>query len=190
MEHCIAKHKTTLHDTEWSICIKLNKQTLSIKPSMTSPAASSPHLHSLNLQLIGVGFRAYVMTRTYSPEDCPFSPETSRYLRPTDQGGAQWKLLMLKVGTSALTAYPIPADVDIYCPTDQQQQADNQPLLLTSVNKQRLAQVAAEIRSYKKADPYKGSGIYLCDRVETDQGETYIAHTLPHERKSRSRRFT
>ena len=148
---------------------------------MTSPAASSPHLHSLNLQLIGVGFRAYVMTRTYSPDDCPLPQETSRYLRPTDQGGAQWKLLMLKVGTSALTAYPIPADVDIYCPTDQQQQADNQPLLLTSTNKQRLAQVAAEIRSYKKADPYKGSGIYLCDRIETDQGETYVAHTLPRK---------
>lgn len=83
------------------------------------------------------------------------------------------KLLIIKVGKSAITAYPIPAKVNIYCPTDQQQQAENQPLLLTSDNLQLLTQVAAEIKSYKKPDPYKGSGIYLCERFETDQGEIY-----------------
>ena len=83
------------------------------------------------------------------------------------------KFLMIKVGKSAITAYPIPAKVNVYCPTDQQQQAENQPLLLTSDNLQLLTQVAADIKSYKKPDPYKGSGIYLCERFETDQGEVY-----------------
>ena len=83
------------------------------------------------------------------------------------------KLLIIKVGKSAITAYPIPAKVNVYCPTDQQQQAENQPLLLTSDNLHLLTQVAAEIKSYKKPDPYKGSGIYLCERFETDQGEIY-----------------
>ena len=84
------------------------------------------------------------------------------------------RILILKLGQSALTAYPIPAGVDIYCPTDQQQQADNQPLLVTSTDYQLLKTVAADIKSYKVPDVYKGSGVFLCDRLETEKGEEYV----------------
>ena len=83
------------------------------------------------------------------------------------------KVLNLKVGKSALTLYPIPSKIEIYCPTDQQQQADNQPFLVTSDDWQELTSVVAEIKSYKKEDPYKGSGIHICDRIETETGEIY-----------------
>ena len=81
---------------------------------------------------------------------------------------------MLQLGQSALTAYPIPAGVNIYCPTDQQQQAENQPFLLTSNNYPLLTKVVSEIKSYKVPDVYKGSGVFLCERLETAQGEKYL----------------
>ena len=79
---------------------------------------------------------------------------------------------MLKVGQSALTAYPIPAEINIYCPKDQQ--ADKEALLLIGNNLQTLKQVGSEIKSYKKPDPYKGSGIYECERTETESGEILL----------------
>ena len=85
---------------------------------------------------------------------------------------------MLKLGQSAITAYPIPVGVNIYCPTDQQQQAENQPLLLTSNNYQLLTSVVAEIKSYKVPDVYKGSGVFLCERLETEKGEEYLNETI------------
>lgn len=85
---------------------------------------------------------------------------------------------MLKLGQSALTAYPIPTNVTIYCPTDQQQQAENQPLLLTSTDYKLLTDVVSEIKSYKVPDVYKGSGVFLCERIETEKGEQYINETI------------
>ena len=88
------------------------------------------------------------------------------------------EILMLKVGKSAITAYPIPAEVKIFCPTDQQQQTNNEPLLLVSKNYKLLTSVAAEIKSYKVPDVYKGSGIFLCERLETSEGDDYINETI------------
>jgi ribosomal protein L6P/L9E len=149
-----------------------------------------PSLFFLNLRLSGIGFRAYIVKKVVDNEVAArhiakkSSNETSSQLKQSSRsyihqssdakGEVNYiKLLILKVGQSALTSYPIPQGINIFCPTDQQQQADNQPLLLTSDNLQLLTQVAAEIKSYRKPDPYKGSGIYLCNRFETDQGEIY-----------------
>jgi len=88
------------------------------------------------------------------------------------------EILMLKVGKSAITAYPIPAEVKIFCPTDQQQQTNNEPLLLVSKNYKLLTSVAAEIKSYKVPDVYKGSGIFLCERLETSEVDDYINETI------------
>eukprot|EP01051_Picozoa_sp_SAG22_P000122 SAG22_NODE_2_length_61565_cov_858.782010_58_plen_92_part_00 len=83
---------------------------------------------------------------------------------------------MIKVGQSALTAYPIRNSIDIYCPKDQQ--ADKDALLLVGENLQELKQMAAEIKSYKKPDPYKGSGIYESQRIETEEGEFFENETV------------
>ena len=150
----------------------------------------------LNLRFIGVGFRGYIVkkkvqTCSITQEQKKFAIsylrniEDSHVVRSTDDHSKNVisntsfiEILMLKVGKSAITAYPIPAEVKIFCPTDQQQQTNNEPLLLVSKNYKLLTSVAAEIKSYKVPDVYKGSGIFLCERLETSEGDDYINETI------------
>ena len=143
-------------------------------------AVSKASLYSINVRLVGVGFRATVLKIYLQELQEPFatSLSQSRFLRGDSAEGTYGarpfiKVLTLKVGKSASTLYPIPSKVDIYCPTDQQQQAENQPFLVTSFDWHELTRVVSEIQSYKDIDPYKGSGIHICDRVETETGETF-----------------
>jgi len=62
------------------------------------------------------------------------------------------KVLDLQLQFSHPVEYPIPEDIQIACP-------DNTHIDVTGVDKQRVGQVAAEIRSYRKPEPYKGKGI-------------------------------
>lgn len=62
------------------------------------------------------------------------------------------KVLDLQLQFSHPVGYPIPADIAISCP-------DNTHIHVSGVDKQRVGQVAAEIRSYRKPEPYKGKGI-------------------------------
>ncbi|MBU8871244.1 MAG: 50S ribosomal protein L6 [Gemmatimonadales bacterium] len=62
------------------------------------------------------------------------------------------KILDLQLQFSHPVEYPIPADVSIKCP-------DKTAIVVSGVDKQRVGQVAAEIRSYRKPEPYKGKGI-------------------------------
>ena len=142
----------------------------------------------LNLRFIGVGFRGYIVKKKV--ETCSITQEQKKfaisYLRDTQDSNTSRnevseffiEILMLKVGKSAITAYPIPAEVKIFCPTDQQQQTNNEPLLLVSKNYKLLTSVAAEIKSYKVPDVYKGSGIFLCERLETSEVDDYINETI------------
>ena len=142
----------------------------------------------LNLRFIGVGFRGYIVKKKV--QTCSITQEQKNfaisYLRDTQNSNTSKnevseffiEILMLKVGKSAITAYPIPAEVKIFCPTDQQQQTNNEPLLLVSKNYTLLTSVAAEIKSYKVPDVYKGSGIFLCERLETSEVDDYINETI------------
>jgi hypothetical protein len=122
---------------------------MSLSPNIVAPTVSKASLYSINVRLVGVGFRAPV-SKIYlqelqepfatDPERGPKVPTAgaygtslsqSRFLRG-DSSRPFMKVLTLKVGKSASTLYPIPSKVDIYCPTDQQQQAENQPFLVTS----------------------------------------------------------
>ena len=113
----------------------------------------------VNLRLIGVGFRAYVI-----------KPKT------IDKKDGYKKFLILKVGQSGITAYPIPNNVSVKCPKDAQ--SDKEPILLTSTDLQSLKTTVAEIKSYKYPDPYKGSGILECTRVQTKNGEEFVTETI------------
>ena len=102
-------------------------------------AVSKASLYSINVRLVGVGFRATVLKIYLQELQEPFatSLSQSRFLRGDSAEGTYGarpfiKVLTLQVGKSASTLYPIPSKVDIYCPTDQQQQAENQPFLVTS----------------------------------------------------------
>ena len=146
----------------------------------TSNLSSSDTLHYLNLRFIGVGFRGYIIKKIVNVQKLSEQQKklASRWLDKSENDGTSFiRVLILKLGQSALTAYPIPVGVDIYCPTDQQQQADNQPLLLTSTDYKLLTSVASEIKSYKIPDVYKGSGVFLCERLETEKGEQYLNET-------------
>jgi len=68
------------------------------------------------------------------------------------RAGVQGKVLDLQLQFSHPVNYPIPDDVTITCP-------DNTHIHVSGVDKQRVGQIAAEIRSYRKPEPYKGKGI-------------------------------
>ena len=153
--------------------------------------AEKESIFFVNVRFVGVGFRAYVVKKVFKNTDPSLSvqfpretfalegmdnikskkgDENTRFLHEED-GKKALRFLMLKVGQSALTAYPIPKGIGVYCPKDQQ--ADKDAILLTGNNLQELKQITAEIKSYKTPDPYKGSGIYQSQRIETDEGEIF-----------------
>jgi len=61
------------------------------------------------------------------------------------------KTLELNLGLSHPVLYPVPEDVKI-------EVKDNE-IHIHGIDKQRVGQVAAEIRAFRKPDPYKGKGI-------------------------------
>ena len=62
------------------------------------------------------------------------------------------KVLKLSLGYSHDVDYPIPADVTITA-TKQTE------ILVAGTNKQKVGQVAAEIREFRGPEPYKGKGV-------------------------------
>ena len=64
----------------------------------------------------------------------------------------QGKDLVLQLGYSHEVRYPMPAGIDIKCP-------DQTHIEISGADKQKVGQVAAEIRSYRKPEPYKGKGV-------------------------------
>ncbi|MGH7093799.1 MAG: 50S ribosomal protein L6, partial [Stellaceae bacterium] len=68
------------------------------------------------------------------------------------RAAVQGSVLNLQLGYSHDVAYPIPTDVRITCerPT---------AITISGTDRQRVGQVAAEIRSYRPPEPYKGKGV-------------------------------
>ena len=67
--------------------------------------------------------------------------------------------------TATTSTFPIPSDIQIKCekPTS---------ILITGADKQRVGQVAAEIRDFRKPEPYKGKGImYAGERIVRKEGK-------------------
>jgi large subunit ribosomal protein L6 len=71
----------------------------------------------------------------------------------------QGKNLQLQLGFSHDVVYPIPAGVTIKCEKPTQ-------ITISGADRQRVGQVAAEIRAFRKPEPYKGKGIkYDSERI-------------------------
>jgi large subunit ribosomal protein L6 len=68
------------------------------------------------------------------------------------RAAVQGKELVMNLGFSHEVRYPIPAGIKITCekPTS---------IKVEGVDKQRVGQVAAEIRAFRAPEPYKGKGI-------------------------------
>lgn len=65
---------------------------------------------------------------------------------------AQGKNLKLQLGYSHDVDYAVPEGIEIKTP-------DNTTVEISGIDKQKVGQVAAEIRRWRKPEPYKGKGI-------------------------------
>ena len=68
------------------------------------------------------------------------------------RANAQGRNLKLQLGYSHDVDYPVPEGIDIKTP-------DNTTVEISGIDKQKVGQVAAEIRRWRKPEPYKGKGI-------------------------------
>jgi large subunit ribosomal protein L6 len=81
------------------------------------------------------------------------------------RAAVQSNSLNLQLGYSHEIAYPIPSDVKIVC---------ERPTLIrvSGADRQRVGQIAAEIRAYRPPEPYKGKGIkYSTETVRRKEGK-------------------
>lgn len=73
--------------------------------------------------------------------------------------------LQLQLGYSHDIAYPVPQGIQIVCPKPTE-------IVITGIDKQKVGQVAAEIRAYRPPEPYKGKGIrYAGEFIARKEGK-------------------
>lgn len=94
--------------------------------------------HICILSLVGVGYRATIESEASTVE--------------ASFPGQQF--VSLKVGFSHPIELPIPKGVQASVPQPTR-------ILLESVNKRLVTQFAAEIREWRRPEPYKGKGIFV-----------------------------
>jgi large subunit ribosomal protein L6 len=68
------------------------------------------------------------------------------------RAAVQGKQLQLQLGFSHDVNYPIPEGIAIVTPKPTE-------ITITGMDKQKVGQVAAEIRAYRSPEPYKGKGV-------------------------------
>lgn len=91
-------------------------------------------------------------------EEPSVTPSTRFFTKTLEINGVgyraaiQGKNLQLNLGFSHEVLYPIPEGIDIKCtkPTE---------IVVSGIDKQKVGQVAAEIRGYRGPEPYKGKGV-------------------------------
>jgi large subunit ribosomal protein L6 len=71
---------------------------------------------------------------------------------------AQGNSLNLSLGFSHPVVYQLPEGVKAECPTQTE-------IVIKGADRQRVGQVAAEIRGYRPPEPYKGKGVRYSDEV-------------------------
>jgi large subunit ribosomal protein L6 len=70
----------------------------------------------------------------------------------------QNQILNLTLGFSHPIHFIVPEGITIECPTQTE-------IVVKGVDKQRVGQVAANIRAYRPPEPYKGKGVRYADEV-------------------------
>ncbi|MBN8920553.1 MAG: 50S ribosomal protein L6, partial [Rhizobiales bacterium] len=72
------------------------------------------------------------------------------------RAAVQGKNLQLALGFSHDVLYPIPEGIQIVTPRPTE-------IIITGMDRQKVGQVAAEIRRYRPPEPYKGKGVKYSD---------------------------
>lgn len=81
------------------------------------------------------------------------------------RAAVQGKALNLTLGFSHPVAYEVPEGISIETPTQTE-------ILIKGIDRQKVGQVAAEIRSYRPPEPYKGKGVrYSGEKIELKEGK-------------------
>jgi large subunit ribosomal protein L6 len=81
------------------------------------------------------------------------------------RAAVQGKNLQLQVGLSHDVSYPIPEGITIATPKPTE-------ITITGSDKQKVGQVAAELRSFRPPEPYKGKGVkYADERIFRKEGK-------------------
>jgi large subunit ribosomal protein L6 len=81
------------------------------------------------------------------------------------RAAVEGKNLKLSLGYSHEINYPIPSGIKIECakPTE---------ILVSGADRQQVGQVAAEIRAFRKPEPYKGKGVkYAEEHIHRKEGK-------------------
>ena len=68
------------------------------------------------------------------------------------------KILNLQLGYSHDIKYAVPQDIEVKCETPS-------AITITGADRQRVGQIAAELRQFRLPEPYKGKGIRYDDEV-------------------------
>lgn len=66
------------------------------------------------------------------------------------------KELRLQLGFSHDVLYPVPESIDIVCPRTTE-------IIVSGRDRQRVGQVAANLRAFRPPEPYKGKGVRYAD---------------------------
>ena len=75
------------------------------------------------------------------------------------------KSLQLNLGYSHDVTYEVPAGIEIKVPKPTE-------IVVSGIDKQRVGQVAAEIREYRGPEPYKGKGVkYAGEYIVRKEGK-------------------
>ena len=81
------------------------------------------------------------------------------------RAAVQGKSLNLTLGFSHPVAYPVPEGITIETPTQTE-------ILVKGIDRQKVGQVAAEIRDVRPPEPYKGKGVrYAGEKIELKEGK-------------------
>ena len=73
--------------------------------------------------------------------------------------------LVLQLGYSHEIRYPVPDGITIETPTQTE-------ITISGIDRQKIGQIAAEIRGFRKPEPYKGKGVrYVGEHVLRKEGK-------------------
>jgi large subunit ribosomal protein L6 len=77
----------------------------------------------------------------------------------------QGRNIQLSLGFSHEVVYEAPEGITLACPKPTE-------ISITGIDKQKVGQVAAEIREYRQPEPYKGKGVrYAGEKVFRKEGK-------------------
>ena len=125
-----------------SVQVLLDEKTLSVKPETPSAMAMAGTMRSLldNLVVgVSTGFEKKL-----------------ELVGVGYRAQAKGKSLNLSLGFSHPVEYPVPEGISIETPSQTE-------IVIKGYDKQRVGQVAAEIRAYRPPEPYKGKGVKYAD---------------------------